>query len=75
MNRSESMAVSKLEKGTEVECVKHDGKHQGRVVHDLQFAYAVAWRGYRSPVDVDAELIQAHRDDFIYIEYDQVRAV
>lgn len=61
-----------LAKGTKVKCVDHAGAHTGTVVHDLQFAYAVAWRGYEGPTKVDSELAKAHRYDFTYVEYDKV---
>lgn len=54
---------------TKVVCVEHDGAHAGVIVHDLGFAYGVAWLG----MNVDPEVGAAHGKDAAVCEYDAVR--
>jgi hypothetical protein len=65
------MTDTKLPARSLVACVEHDGAHLGTIVHDLGFAYAVAWRN----LNTDREIGKAHAKDATHVAYDQVTEV
>lgn len=63
--------MNKLPLRTRVVCVEHNGQHEGLIVHDLGFAYGVAWSG----LNTDPAVGLAHGKDALACEYDAVREV
>ena len=61
--------MSHLPRTTKIVCVEHDGAHAGVIVHDLGFAYGVAWLG----LNVNPEIGTAHGKDATSVAYDAVR--
>lgn len=54
---------------TRVVCVEHNGQHEGLIVHDLGFAYGVAWDFINKPEN------RVHAKDATHTAYDAVREV
>lgn len=63
------VAARPLPNRTRVVCVEHNGQHEGLIVHDLGFAYGVAWDFVNKPEN------RVHAKDATHIAYDAVREV